>query len=725
MGNQAVKKTSASTVSTKHENKFVRFDEHVEQLQRWHQERNFHSFFHNDARSYYTVKLLIFGYIRQFETLKTIPILIPKDIKQLVCQFYPYSINYYGAGTSYFIHRINKDNNININKNTLSTGSKHSFACINHQFSTNISKASKNNHDDDGDDGDDDYKLNSYDLDVKNNGITMDGMNNIVKCIYCGAQMMAFITKSSELYGWGRNMNKLLEQRILISPTRISSNTSKIMKNINPNNIHNNKDENKDENENMNGNKNENDNANNNINDDNYKNGININININSNSNSDNDNDEIKIDFMSTAKCGGIVSHMFIVCGNNDIYGMGYCNWGQLGIGNYKLFDKNKLDAIAMTPRFQGQFITQFAETKINLSGSNIKNINNNDDNDDNESKSEKIVDIVCGYRHSIFLTNFGNVYSCGDNLWGQCGHKTIESNANVGAKNLTREYYGDIVFENCIWEPKKVNFDCINNNYNESDIKKFKIVSVDCGVFYTFCLDNFGNVWVFGQNHWSNLCIFDNDISENKQLKKKMKHIVALEDRRDVYSCIDEPVCIPYFKNKDDIKIIKMVINDRWCCNLFLDSNYRLYFWSKSQLNNDKITDKTFEIIDLDFWPKEILTNPFAIDISIQRENWNANGFVVYWRFNPIHNKITSDINNKDTIDDHDNIDKNLMQLNCRVPYIVETPMQIYFNAADAKVEIVPFEKISEIEIISGEKERLIDFVSVPGLILAVMMTM
>merc|ERR1712154_709017 len=34
----------------------------------------------------------------------------------------------------------------------------------------------------------------------------------------------------------------------------------------------------------------------------------------------------------------------------------------------------------------------------------------------------ETVIKIQCGEDHSLFLTKQGNVFSCGDNLYGQCG---------------------------------------------------------------------------------------------------------------------------------------------------------------------------------------------------------------------------------------------------------------------------------------------------------------
>ena len=42
------------------------------------------------------------------------------------------------------------------------------------------------------------------------------------------------------------------------------------------------------------------------------------------------------------------------------------------------------------------------------------------------EGFTPKVVDIACGSRHTVFLTNDGMVYTCGSNDFGQLGHGKV-----------------------------------------------------------------------------------------------------------------------------------------------------------------------------------------------------------------------------------------------------------------------------------------------------------
>ena len=73
------------------------------------------------------------------------------------------------------------------------------------------------------------------------------------------------------------------------------------------------------------------------------------------------------------------------------------------------------------------------------------------------------------GNYHALFLTNDGNVYSCGYNYDGQLGHGTKE--------------------KKCL--PKMVTF-----KYNNVKIEKIK-----CGYLHSLCIDKFGRLFGWGYN--------------------------------------------------------------------------------------------------------------------------------------------------------------------------------------------------------------------------------
>ena len=85
------------------------------------------------------------------------------------------------------------------------------------------------------------------------------------------------------------------------------------------------------------------------------------------------------------------------------------------------------------------------------------------------------------GYEHALFLTNDGNVYSCGYNEFGQLGHGTKEE-------------------MKCL--PKIVTFR--DNN--------IKIEKIKCGGYHSLCIDQFGRLFGWGSNTHKQLGFKTND---------------------------------------------------------------------------------------------------------------------------------------------------------------------------------------------------------------------
>jgi hypothetical protein len=74
----------------------------------------------------------------------------------------------------------------------------------------------------------------------------------------------------------------------------------------------------------------------------------------------------------------------FVVTQNGDVYSCGRNNFGQLGLNSFK---------------------PQYSLIKINFS-----------------DESTKIVKIACGFNYTLFLSEMGIIYACGDNNQGQLG---------------------------------------------------------------------------------------------------------------------------------------------------------------------------------------------------------------------------------------------------------------------------------------------------------------
>lgn len=99
------------------------------------------------------------------------------------------------------------------------------------------------------------------------------------------------------------------------------------------------------------------------------------------------------------------------------------------------------------------------------------------------------IIQVATGAKHSLFLSDDGMVYGCGDNSFGQVG---ISKRLNIRSLK---------------W-PMRIAM------YGR------KIVKIDCGDYFSACLDDNGDLYTFGQlgkyYFCSKLLLFVNNILIN-----------------------------------------------------------------------------------------------------------------------------------------------------------------------------------------------------------------
>lgn len=126
--------------------------------------------------------------------------------------------------------------------------------------------------------------------------------------------------------------------------------------------------------------------------------------------------------------CGGAFT--MLLCTDGSIWGTGDNEFGQLGFSSG---------------------CTDFMEIKVEL------------------DENEKIIAVSCGNSHALILTNKGNVYSTGNNQFGQLG---------LGPK-LSR----------------KSNFTKISTLSN--------ITQISCQYDHSICLDKDNKIWSFGRNNY------------------------------------------------------------------------------------------------------------------------------------------------------------------------------------------------------------------------------
>ena len=104
------------------------------------------------------------------------------------------------------------------------------------------------------------------------------------------------------------------------------------------------------------------------------------------------------------------------------------------------------------------------------------------------------LISIECGYYHSVFLSEQGLVYGCGNNNYGQ----------------LTQEY-------------PKLPFSQNNKKMDKNTIHPFtefkNIIQIACTSFSTILLDSHGKVFTFGNNNHAELGVTDSDKKDINEL--------------------------------------------------------------------------------------------------------------------------------------------------------------------------------------------------------------
>ena len=146
--------------------------------------------------------------------------------------------------------------------------------------------------------------------------------------------------------------------------------------------------------------------------------------------------------------------HMFVTCGNGQVYCHGANEWGQLGIGRQRDTEEYpvELDTATFDPPL--------------------------------DTLSQKVVisDISCGIEFSLFLTTNHKVYSCGHNKWGQLGFPNAGQFPNRCRMLLT---------------PKLI--EELHKNGREVD-------QIRCGDCNSYCKDREGRLLSWGRNEFGEL---------------------------------------------------------------------------------------------------------------------------------------------------------------------------------------------------------------------------
>ena len=184
--------------------------------------------------------------------------------------------------------------------------------------------------------------------------------------------------------------------------------------------------------------------------------------------------------------CGG--GHTFILENDGTLWGCGWNNWGQLGLGDTT--DRNTF-------------------TQITTNTDNIK-------------------EIYCGYAYTFILKNDGTLWGCGYNSFGNLGlgdstdRNTFTQITDDDIDNIKSVYCGGdhtLILKNdgTLWGCGRNDFGQLGlgdttNRYNFTEItaNANDIKSVYCGGYHTLILKNDGTLWSTGYNSHGQLGLGD-----------------------------------------------------------------------------------------------------------------------------------------------------------------------------------------------------------------------
>ncbi|ETV97749.1 hypothetical protein, variant 4 [Aphanomyces invadans] len=178
--------------------------------------------------------------------------------------------------------------------------------------------------------------------------------------------------------------------------------------------------------------------------------------------------------------------HTLVATADNELYGFGRNDFGQLGISDG--LDKHEPSRI---PFFSGRRILAMAcgqyHSIVSLASGGLYAFGKNDFGQlgvdvrgvratpvaVGDFDSDIVVQVACGYYHSVALTQSGKVFTFGRNDYGQLG---LGHNHTVSTPSLV------------------------------AYLTAFTIVDVACGCYHTLTLSDLGRVYPFGRNNHGQL---------------------------------------------------------------------------------------------------------------------------------------------------------------------------------------------------------------------------
>ena len=293
--------------------------------------------------------------------------------------------------------------------------------------------------------------------------------------------------------------------------------------------------------------------------------------------------------------CGN--SHTFIIKIDGSVWGCGYNNKGQLGLGD-------------TTNR------TTFTQVTTNI---------NND-----------VKQVACGGAHTFILKNDGSVWGCGYNIYGQLGlshtndittFTKLGTNINSEVIQIACGYNHTFIIkiDGSVWA-------CGRNNYGQlglndiNDRKTFTQVTkninndvkqIVCGNSHTFILKNDSSVWFCGLNNYGQLGLGDNtDRKTFTQITNRFITDYELQRLKLYYYLLDNSVNVT---ESMDIGTMLDLLVDDYINKLILgyENNLRIILTDEGvSVSNEDNMDSLIAKVDEEFDRKNNITptNTYSI---------------------------------------------------------------------------------------------------------------
>jgi alpha-tubulin suppressor-like RCC1 family protein len=247
--------------------------------------------------------------------------------------------------------------------------------------------------------------------------------------------------------------------------------------------------------------------------------------------------------------CG--YAHTMIIDMDDNIWGMGYNKYGQLGLGDIE--NRNVPVLMSWNPGNQnkvkdvkcGEYHTIILDLNNNI-WSFGRNLNGQLGLGDTKSRiiptqinTFKLIpkSICCGGFHSFIVDSNDNIWTFGNNIFGQLGLGDIEDRHTLTLLSIKIKQIACGGFHTVIISLHDDVWVFGNNQYGQLGLgdneyrydpyllSKMKVRNIACGYLHTIILDLEGGVWSFGNNNYNQLGLDDN---KNRNIPIQLQGINA-----------------------------------------------------------------------------------------------------------------------------------------------------------------------------------------------------